>query len=77
VPELLARHLVMVVGAQAADVAVNVLASESEGLDVIRHGGFGRPAFSLAHAAEGLVVQAALAEGYSSATSDALVHRPG
>jgi hypothetical protein len=67
----------MVVGAQAADVAVNVLASESEGLDVIGHGGCCHPAFGLTHAAEGLVVQAALAEGYTSATSDALVHRPG
>src|SRR3546814_15284750 len=61
-PELFPCDLIVVRRAEAADVVVDVFAALGERDDMVGHGGCGHPAFGLAHAAQWLGGEAALAE---------------
>src|SRR3546814_4775928 len=75
-PELFPCDLIVVRRAEAADVVVDVFAALGERDDMVGHGGCGHPAFGLAHAAQWLGGEAALAERDALAAPDALSHCP-
>ena len=73
-PELFARHLVMVFGAKAANVLVDILTALCQRDDVIGNGCSPCYTFCLAHAAEGFVPQSAFAQGLTAPAAYPFAH---